>query len=139
LRITADTNVLVRAAVADDADQSSLAAAALRDAELVAVTLPVLCEFVWVLSRGYRRPVIEIAAAIRRLVDSATVEVDRPAVDAGLAVFDAGGDFADGVIAFEGRRLGGLVFTSFDRGAVELIKATGAEARLLSSTTRSTN
>jgi predicted nucleic-acid-binding protein len=139
LRITADTNVLVRAAVADDADQSSLAAAVLRDAELVAVTLPVLCEFVWVLSRGYRRPVIEIAAAIRRLVDSATVEVDRPAVDAGLAVFDAGGDFADGVIAFEGRRLGGLVFTSFDRGAVELIKATGAEARLLSSTTRSTN
>lgn len=139
MRITADTNVLVRAAVADDADQSSLAAAALRDAELVAVTLPVLCEFVWVLSRGYRRPVIEIAAAIRRLVDSATVEVDRPAVDAGLAVFDAGGDFADGVIAFEGRRLGGLVFTSFDRGAVELIKATGAEARLLSSKTRSTN
>jgi len=139
LRITADANVLVRAAVADDADQSSLAAAVLRDAELVAVTLPVLCEFVWVLSRGYRRPVIEIAAAIRRLVDSATVEVDRPAVDAGLAVFDAGGDFADGVIAFEGRRLGGLVFTSFDRGAVELIKATGAEARLLSSTTRSTN
>jgi predicted nucleic-acid-binding protein len=139
LRITADTNVLVRAAVADNADQSSLAAAALRDAELVAVTLPVLCEFVWVLSRGYRRPVIEIAAAIRRLVDSATVEVDRPAVDAGLAVFDAGGDFADGVIAFEGRRLGGLVFTSFDRGAVELIKATGAEARLLSSKTRSTN
>lgn len=139
MRITADTNVLVRAAVADNADQSSLAAAALRDAELVAVTLPVLCEFVWVLSRGYRRPVIEIAAAIRRLVDSATVEVDRPAVDAGLAVFDAGGDFADGVIAFEGRRLGGLVFTSFDRGAVELIKATGAEARLLSSKTRSTN
>ena len=73
-----------------------------------------------------------IATAIWRLVDSASVRVDRPTVDAGLAVFEAGGDFADGIIAFEGRRLGGSVFTGFDRRAVELITATGAEARLLS-------
>jgi hypothetical protein len=66
------------------------------------------------------------------LVDSASVQVDRPAVDAGLAVFEAGGDFADGVIAFEGCRLGGQVFASFDRRAIELIAATGAETRLLS-------
>ena len=59
------------------------------------------------------------------MVDSATVRVDRPLVDAGLAVLEAGGDFADGVIAFEGRRLGGTVFVSFDRTAIELIAATG--------------
>ena len=75
---------------------------------------------------------LPLTTAIRRLVDSAAVPVDRPAVDAGLAVFEAGGDFADGVIAFEGRRLGGQVFASFDRKAVELIAATGAETRLLS-------
>jgi hypothetical protein len=57
--------------------------------------------------------------------------VDRPAVDAGLALLEAGGDFADGVIAFEGRRLGGLVFTSFDAEAVRLIEANGGETRLL--------
>jgi predicted nucleic-acid-binding protein len=131
LRITADTNILVRAAVGDDPDQSRLAAEVLREAELVAVTLPTLCEFVWVLARGYGVEVGAIATAIRRLVDSASVQADRPAVDAGLAVFEAGGDFADGVIAFEGRRLGGQVFASFDRKAVELIAATGAETRLL--------
>jgi hypothetical protein len=60
--------------------------------------------------------------------------LDRPAVEAGLAVLAAGGDFADGVIAFDGRRLGGSVFTSFDRRAVELIAATGAETHLLSAT-----
>jgi predicted nucleic-acid-binding protein len=96
------------------------------------VTLPTLCEFVWVLARGYRAEAGAIATAVRRLVDSASVRVDRPAVDAGLAVFGAGGDFADGVIAFEGRRLGGQVFASFDRRAIELIAATGAETRLLS-------
>lgn len=104
----------------------------LREAEIVAVTPPTLCEFVWVLARGYGVDAGAIATAIRRLVDSASVQLDRPAVDAGLAVFEAGGDFADGVIAHEGRRLGGQVFASFDRGAIELIAATGAEARLLS-------
>ena len=132
MKITADTNMLVRVAVADDPGQSALAIATMREAELIAITLPSLCEFVWVLARLYKRETADIATAIRRLITSATVVADRPAVDAGLAVLEAGGDFADGVIAFEGRRLGGAVFTSFDVAAVKLILADGGEARLLS-------
>ena len=132
MRITADTNVLLRAAVRDDPHQARVAVDALTSAEIVAVPLPVLCEFVWVLLRRYGRDAAEIGASIRALADSANVRLDRPAVEAGLAVLEAGGDFADGVIAFEGQRLGGSVFTSFDRDAVELIAASGAEARLLS-------
>lgn len=131
MRITADTNVLVQVAVMDDRAQSAAAADALLGAEAVAVTLASLCEFVWVLMRGYERSVAEVASAIRKLIDSATVLVDRPAVEAGLAVLERGGDFADGIIAFEGRRLGGRVFTSFDKQAVDLVEATGGEARLL--------
>jgi len=132
VRITADTNVLVRAAVLDEPAQSRLAVAALLQAEAVAVTLPALCEFVWVLTRGYKRRAAEVAAAMRKLADSESVLVDRPALEAGLSVLERGGDFADGVIAFDGRRAGGLVFTSFDRAAVEVIGATGGETRLLS-------
>jgi predicted nucleic-acid-binding protein len=134
MKITADTNVLVRAAVMDEPQESRLAVKALRDAESVAITLPALCEFVWVLARGYKRTREEITGAIRSLIASASIAVDRPAVDAGLAVFEAGGDFADGVIAFEGRRLGGSVFVSFDRRAVSLLQAGGGEARALSRT-----
>jgi hypothetical protein len=36
------------------------------------------------------------------LVHRKFVSMDRPAVEAGLAVLEAGGDFADGVIAHEG-------------------------------------
>ena len=36
---------------------------------------------------------------------------DWPAIEARLAMLAAGGDFADGVIAFESRRLDGVVFT----------------------------
>jgi predicted nucleic-acid-binding protein len=133
VKITADTNILVRAALMDHATQSALAAQALIEAETVAVTLPSLCEFVWVLTRGYRRSAAEVATAVRRLLESASVVVDRPAVAAGLAILEKGGDFADGVIAFEGRQTGGRVFTSFDQQAVALIDATGGETRLLPS------
>ncbi len=131
MKITADTNVLVRAAVMDDPSQSAAAVAALVEADLVAAPLPALCEFVWVMMRGYKRSAQEVAAALRKLAASATVVVDRPAVEAGLALLERGGDFTDGVIAFEGRRAGGGVFTSFDRDAVALVIATGGDARSL--------
>ena len=51
MKITADTNVLVRALVQDDPEQAKSASALLEQAELMAVPLPVLCELVWVLRR----------------------------------------------------------------------------------------
>jgi len=131
VKLTADTNVLVRAITGDDAVQSKLAQAELANADLVALALPALCELVWVLSRGYKIPAPDIAAAIRRLIDAATVAVNRPAVEAGLALLEAGGDFADGVIAYAGHWLGAETFVSFDTKAVELIAAQGQAARLL--------
>ncbi len=64
-------------------------------------------------------------------MNSRDVAVNRPAVEAGLAVLDEGGDFADGVIAYEGAWLGASTFVSFDRKAVSLIQAKGASARSL--------
>ncbi len=72
-----------------------------------------------------------IAAAIRELLKAGNVETNRLAVEAGLAMLDAGGDFADGAIAYEGRWLGGETFVSFDRKAVEMLKGQGVAARLL--------
>ena len=65
------------------------------------------------------------------MLTAVNVVVDRPAVDAGLAVLDAGGDFADGVIAYEGSLIGGETFVSFDKGAVSLLIKQGRKARLL--------
>jgi len=130
LKITADTNVLVRAATGDDARQSRIARDLLAHAELVALTLPTLCELAWVLLRGYKIPANEVSVGMRRLIDAANVAVDRPAAEAGLAHLDAGGDFADGVIAFEGARLGADAFVSFDKSAVKLALARGIAARL---------
>jgi predicted nucleic-acid-binding protein len=133
LRITADTNVLVRASVLDDPNQAKIATEILRSAEIVATPLAALCEYAWVLRQGYRRSRQEIADCIRKLLASPTVRAERLAVDAGLAALDAGGDFADGVIAFTGHRLGGTAFASFDRKAVAVVAAAGGDTHLLDS------
>jgi predicted nucleic-acid-binding protein len=130
VKVAVDTNVLVRAVVRDDAKQANMAAKLLTGATLVAVALPCLCEFVWVLRRVYGFTAADVADAIRALLDAANTEANRPAAEAGLAMLEAGGDFADGVIAFEGQWLGGETFVSFDKKAVALLTAQGQSARL---------
>lgn len=131
MKITADTNVLLRALVGDDPDQQKVAIEALDAAETVAVSVQSVCELAWVLARGYRTSRDDIAVAIRQLLETRNIAVDRPAVEAGLAVLEAGGDFADGVIAHDGRWLGGETFVSFDVQAVKLLARSGQAAQLL--------
>ena len=59
-----------------------------------------------------------------------TVVIDRPAVEAGLAVLRAGGDFADGVIAWQGAAMGGESLVTFDRDAVRVLTKVGMRARI---------
>jgi predicted nucleic-acid-binding protein len=131
MKITADTNVLVRAAVQDNLEQARQAMKVLQDAKLVAIPLPVLCEFVWVLGRGYNKSSTEIADALHRLTNCGNVVMNQSAALAGLAVLEAGGDFADGVIAYEGAQLGADEFVSFDKKAVAIMQSQGKSARLL--------
>ena len=132
MKITADTNVLIRAAVQDHKEQALRAAKVLQRAELVAVPLTVLCEFVWVLSRGYQKTRESIAEAIHCLITCDNVVINRPAVEAGLKMLMKGGDFADGIIAFEGQWLGADKFVSFDKKAVTLLQLQGKSAQWLS-------
>ncbi|MDR0736304.1 MAG: type II toxin-antitoxin system VapC family toxin [Zoogloeaceae bacterium] len=131
MRITADTNVLLRACVADDPVQAQKAVEALENAERVVISLQSFCELAWVLGRHYQTARSDIAATIRALLDTHNVVTDRSAVESGLAVLEAGGDFADGIIAHEGRQLGGEVFLSFDKKAVKYFLSQGFSAKLL--------
>ena len=131
MKITPDTNILIRAVVRDDVKQAQAATKLLKEAELIAVSLPCLCEFVWVLRRVYNFGLEDISAALDALLDASNVAVNRPAVDAGLAILNAGGDFADGLIAHEGNWLGAETFVSFDKRAVSLITKQGEQAKLL--------
>jgi len=124
--------VVLRYLLADDIKQATSARKMIREATLIAISLPVLCEVVWTLSRGYELAADDIADAIAMLIESDNVEANRGAVDVGLTMLRVGGDFADGVIAYEGLTLGGEIFATFDKKAVATLKKHSAiKTRLL--------
>jgi predicted nucleic-acid-binding protein len=131
MKITADANLLLRLIVEDSPAQAVAATEALKSAELVAVSMHALCELAWVMRRQYRTTKQEVATAIRTIAGMRNVVLDRPALEAGLRMLDGGGDFADGVIAFDGQLLGGETLVSFDKQAVKLLQSAGNEAALL--------
>ncbi len=131
MRITVDTNLLVRVLVQDDPEQARAAMDPLCRAELVAVPFPVFCELVWVFKQVHCFDAADCVVAIEALLATRALVTDRPAVRAGLRLLADGGDFADAVIAFSGRRLGGERFVSFDRRAVQLLVELGEPAELL--------
>lgn len=131
MKITVDTNVLVRALMQDDPEQARAAAVALEQATLIAVPSAVLCELVWVLRRVYRFSPADCCSAIETLIRSHSVEVDRQAVELGLRLLAAGGDFADGVIASSGSSLRADHFVTFDQQAALLLQDCGQNAVVL--------
>jgi predicted nucleic-acid-binding protein len=131
VKLTLDTNVLVRLATQDNPPQAAAALKVLQTASLIAVPSTALCEMVWVLIRGYRYTPEQVAHAIRILLQVSQVVCNTPAVLAGLALLQSGGDFADGVIAFEGELMGGQEFVTFDKAAAKLLKQQKRKVRLL--------
>ncbi len=130
--IIADTNILLRAVLNDDLEQAQAARQFLADAKSIAISLSSLCELVWVLRRIHKADLGQILRALEVLREDARVLCDREAIAAGVEFLKAGGDFADGVIEHEGRRLGGTVFATFDRKAAALMRKMGRESLLLS-------
>lgn len=131
--IAVDTNVLVRAAVGDDVKQSETARAIMSDARGLAVSLVVLCEFVWVASKVYGLSASEIARSIRALIADPKVVCDRQAVNLGLQLLESGGDFADGAMLVDAHRLGADTLATFDKLAVKLLSERGYACTLLPS------
>lgn len=121
MRLVTDTNILLRLVLNDDPVQAATAQRLIEEAELVCIPVAALCEFVWTLRRGYKRPVTDIVDLVADILDTDKFVTDRPAVEAGLAVLRTGGDFGDGVIAYQGFILGGTSLASFDKQAVDLV------------------
>ena len=120
-----DTNVLVRYLTWDDELQSRQAAHIIEGARTVFVSTVVLCELVWVLRRAYRYDGKAIQQIIRRLTETRTIELDRPATEAGLFAMTKGADFADGVIKFDAEKANFTQLVTFDQ---KFANAVGAGA-----------
>lgn len=84
---------------------------------------------VWVLRSRYGVSRDNIKTTIARLRETRNVVSDSAAVESGLAMLEAEADFAGGLIAHEGRWLGGETFVSFDNKAVDALAKAGTKAK----------
>ncbi|MCD2173717.1 type II toxin-antitoxin system VapC family toxin [Rhizobium sp. C4] len=130
MSVIIDTNVLVRAIVQDNAEEAERAMAVLAAHEVV-IPNQTFCELIWVLGRVYKLSHGELIGVVSAWSDTEGVVVDTAAVAAGLAIMKRGGDFADGIVAFEGRRMGGSVLATFDRRAARILADEGNECILV--------
>jgi predicted nucleic-acid-binding protein len=116
-----DTNVLVRLLVGDDPAQVARARAYVEANVPCWVNRVVACEAVWVLGRVYRLQPARLALALKQLIQTAELEFeDSDAIEAGIAALEAGGDFADSVIAATNVARGCEATGTFDRKASRL-------------------
>jgi len=130
MNIIADTNILIRFILADDENQYKSAIELFDKAKSITIPTLVLCETVWVL-RGYKIDKKTIAQQIRAITQSEKIILADDEVKAGLDLLESGGDFADGVIAYIGRKLSPDrmgIFASFDQAAVRLLNQNGYSA-----------
>lgn len=120
-----DTNVLVRAFVADDEAQTNAVRRLLADAddETVFLSNIVLVEFVWVLMRSYKRPKAFVIDILELVLASDNFEIENfQAVRLALDAYSTGkADFADHLIFAVAKLRGASRLYSFDHAAVKFI------------------
>ncbi|WP_460796104.1 PIN domain-containing protein [Microbacterium sp. GXF0217] len=121
--VALDTNVILRAVLADDATQSPAAQnllASLSPRRRGFITTITMAEIVWVLSR---RPDFSRTAAlgvVRRLIEAEVLEFDdAEGVVRALNLAEDGADFADALISGAGQQFGVTETVTFDRRAAD--------------------
>ena len=116
-----DTNVLVRYLMADDPRQCAAAERVLEQChenqEQVFLSIPVLCETVWVLTRGYRESKPVVIEILKQILDKDLFQVeDHAVVRRSLEAYrDGKADFTDYLIGEIGRAAGCRDTVTFDR------------------------
>ena len=120
-----DTNVLVRHIVQDNKKQAQAASKLIESfctsENPGVVSLVVLCEFVWVLERGYKYPRHTIADVLRRMLSLEDISIERSDLAwQALNLYEKGrADYADYAIGLSHRNQGAQATYTFDRRAAD--------------------
>jgi predicted nucleic-acid-binding protein len=120
-----DTNVVLRAVLTDDPDQSAVAARLFRELTPERrgfITQVTLAETYWVMSRAKRLSRDTCLAVIRSLVETEVLEFeDGETVVRALTLAEEGADFADALIHASSECFGADETVTFDRHAAETL------------------
>lgn len=118
-----DTNFLLRFLLRDDPIQSPIAHRYFADTNnTLILSMVTLCEAVWVMKKRIklRNPVI--VTVLQGLAKQSHIKFDRTIFEIGIAFLQAGGDFADGVIAYQVSQFDHAHLLTFDKDAQKIAK-----------------
>ncbi|MFT4219311.1 MAG: type II toxin-antitoxin system VapC family toxin [Microbacterium sp.] len=118
-----DTNVMLRAMLADDEEQSAIARRFLRTLSVDRpgfVTQVALAEIYWVLTRTAKLSRLEALSMLRGIIHTEVLEFDDgESVVRALALAEEGADFADALIQGTMELFGAHETVTFDRRAAD--------------------
>ncbi len=119
--VVIDTNVIVRYLLNDNAQQNAIATQYLDNSEITCV-LPVMtfCEIGWVLRKKLKIPRLDVINFFERLTKKPNAVFDKYLFEIGLYFLKNGGDFADGVIAYQATQFDNAKLLTFDKKSQKL-------------------
>ncbi len=119
-----DTNVLMRYLLKDDELQYQLVAPYfLSNGYVLVIPIHVLCKIVWLLTKSMKLKKELVLGIILSLIELDNVLVDKLLVQAGIEFMKLGGDFADGIIAYETNKYDNSYLLTFDKKAHKIAKS----------------
>ncbi len=119
--VVIDTNVIVRYLLNDNAQQNAIATQYLDNSEITCV-LPVMtfCEIDWVLRKKLKIPRLDVINFFERLTKKPNVVFDKSLFEIGLYFLKNGGDFADGIIAYQTTKFDNAKLLTVDKKSQKL-------------------
>ena len=121
--IIIDTNILVRYALKDDERQSLIAHHYINNAEYrCIIPIQVFCELDWVLRKKVKAQRSDVVSFFENLSHRSNVSLDKEPFDVGMYFLKNGGDFADGVIAYQTQVHDDAKWLTFDKTAQKIAK-----------------
>ena len=118
-----DTNVLLRFILNDDAKQHAKVRKYFISNELL-LYLPImtLCETIWVIKDKMKIPRQSVIQILTALVEQNNILTANEAFDYGMKFLKSGGDFADGVIAYQTQCHDNAILLTFDKKSHKIAK-----------------
>lgn len=118
-----DTNVLLRFILNDDAKQHAKVKKYFISNELF-LYLPIMtvCETIWVIKDKMKIPRQSVIQILTALVEQDNILTATEAFDYGMKFLKSGGDFADGVIAYQVSQYENVSLLTFDKKAQSIAR-----------------
>lgn len=118
-----DTNVLLRFILNDDAKQHAKVKKYFISNELF-LYLPIMtvCETIWVIKDKMKIPQQSVIQILTALVEQDNILTATETFNYGMKFLKSGGDFADGVIAYQAQCHDNATLLTFDKKAQKIAK-----------------